>query len=466
MPIVDPLDSTHIGGIVDPLDSKPITKEAKKEFPTATETLKRAVGDIPAEMGKSALGSYDTIKEGLFTRKGNQGPIEGTLKTGKALAELPMAVPKFLLSGLRSLIGHPMAKGEHEVGRFIDYLAGTNRAAQDKPEEMYKKAAEDVDTALSATAAKRLPTGKLPTFIENKPKAMSEEDFFNAAKTARENSEKLALTLNDNTTKMLRESLKSRLEASDLRDYAGSSPQVFRYIRKELNKDRPLTTNDVEVLRRMLGRIKPVQESENYRGAQVAREGIDEFINGLAPNHIVGNPLTVKDELKLHRANYSIAKRLEDVREINEAAETSTLDKPHDWHKAVVREIKKRLKKPGELRGYSKDEREQLEQIAAGTFTGDIARFLSRLSLYHPLSGWIPALIGGSFNPVLGAASLAAGSGAEAIANKSTMRGLQKLSDMIQRRGQGLPPAQPVPKSGVIGAGISIPELQRQLGEQ
>lgn len=136
-----------------------VLERVKSQEAAPPSSIPRAFSDIPTEIGKSASESAETIKEGLFTRKGEQGVLEGTLKTGKALAEIPMIIPKLLGSGFKSLIGHPMADLEHKVGTII----APQTAASDNPDEMYQRAAGDVETALGGLRPGRGPGGAMKT---------------------------------------------------------------------------------------------------------------------------------------------------------------------------------------------------------------------------------------------------------------------------------------------------------------
>ena len=125
----------------------------------STSYIPEAVSDVPDEIGRTAGSAIDTIKEGLFSRKGEQGILEGTLKTGKALAAIPALIASPITGAAKSLIGHPMAQLEHAIGSLIAPLT----AAKDNPEEMYKRASGDVETALSALAPGRTGAGAIRT---------------------------------------------------------------------------------------------------------------------------------------------------------------------------------------------------------------------------------------------------------------------------------------------------------------
>jgi len=121
-------------------------------------SLSDAVTDIPREIGAAFTQNYDTFKKGM-TDRGSKGVVEGLLDTGKAVAAIPGMIASPFTGAARSLIGHPMAQATHEVGKII----APEIAAKDNPQQMYENAKGDVDTAMSALAARKsiVPTAQV-----------------------------------------------------------------------------------------------------------------------------------------------------------------------------------------------------------------------------------------------------------------------------------------------------------------
>lgn len=118
----------------------------------------QAVTDIPSEIKKEAsAGASDVMALG---RRGEMGTMEGLMSVPKAVigaARVPLSP---LTGAARSLVGHTMANLEHKAGEYI----APEIAAKDDPQKMYETAKGDVDTAMSAMAARRpVPaSGPLP----------------------------------------------------------------------------------------------------------------------------------------------------------------------------------------------------------------------------------------------------------------------------------------------------------------
>jgi hypothetical protein len=227
-----------------------------------SSSMPKAFSDVPAEMARSANESADTIREGLFTRKGEQGVLEGTLKTGKAMAEIPLAIPKFLASPLKSLIGHPLADITHAIGSLIS----PKTAARDNPEEMYRKAAGDVDTAISGLRPGRIGAGlsgiKTVAPVEAKIEEMA-------------------------TKKVL-----SRL-TQDVKAGGPTAKEAMNLINDANTQGKPITLADVggENLRGLAGNVarqpgesrnlvKQFLESRDEKAASRLSADIDKFVSG------------------------------------------------------------------------------------------------------------------------------------------------------------------------------------------
>lgn len=120
-------------------------------IPKAAPSITNAVTDIPSEIANAASEGWQNIK--ALSKRGEQGPIEGLLTTGKAvLAPLQIALSP-ITGTARSVGGHLMTQAEHAVGSLI----APEIAAKDDLQKMYETAKGDVDLALSAAASRGRP---------------------------------------------------------------------------------------------------------------------------------------------------------------------------------------------------------------------------------------------------------------------------------------------------------------------
>ena len=231
--------------------------------PAATsDFLRNPATFVPSEVGRSLQESGQTIAEGLSPfGKGEQGVFGGLFKTGSALAEIPMALPKAALAGAGALGGPPMAAAEHLVGTAI----APKTAAKDVPEQMVRQSSEDVQTALSAA---RGPTG---TVFKARPKIIQ------PAETVQEKAFKTVL---------------KRFE-QDVKTGGPTAQGAMDLMNKAAASGKPLTLADIggENVRALAGRVarqpgesrniaKQFLQGRDEQAAQRLSADIDRYISG------------------------------------------------------------------------------------------------------------------------------------------------------------------------------------------
>lgn len=149
-------------------------EEIAASFRDSKPSIADAVTDIPSEIGKAGSEAYKNITS--VVNRGQQGPIEGLLNTGRAVMGVPQMLLAPVTGAVRSLVGHPMAQAEHAVGTLIN----PDVAAKDNPQKMYETAKGDVDLAMSALASKGKPPS-VPAVITSPAKAGEGQEVAAAA---------------------------------------------------------------------------------------------------------------------------------------------------------------------------------------------------------------------------------------------------------------------------------------------
>lgn len=114
----------------------------------------QAITDIPHEIGQEA-GSAIGAMGNLLPGRSSQGAAEHFLGTGRGVLGIPQLLASPFTGAARSLLGHGLANAEHAAGTLIN----PDVAAKDNPEAMYNTAKGDVDTAMSALAARGRAAG-------------------------------------------------------------------------------------------------------------------------------------------------------------------------------------------------------------------------------------------------------------------------------------------------------------------
>lgn len=183
-----PADQPKTTGLFDDI-LKPSTKDAQpvkttglfddvlKPSKDQQSTMGGAFSDIPHEIYQAGSSALSTIGDNLnpFSEKrraaimqqanapsfmeGMKQGVSQTADVGSGILAVPQFVASPVTGASRSLIGHPMANIEHAIGTVINPQV----AAKDNPTEMYETAKGDVDTAMSALAARRGSPAVLPS---------------------------------------------------------------------------------------------------------------------------------------------------------------------------------------------------------------------------------------------------------------------------------------------------------------
>jgi hypothetical protein len=139
------------------LKATPAAQEQAKTEPPPQRGLMNAITDIPGEVNAAAGEAIDNIK-GLANR-GQQGPIEGLMTTGKAVMGVPQLALSPVTGAIRAVGGNLMTQAEHAIGGVIN----PSVAAKDDLDKMYATAKGDVDLAMMGARPAGVPLkGPLP----------------------------------------------------------------------------------------------------------------------------------------------------------------------------------------------------------------------------------------------------------------------------------------------------------------
>lgn len=388
-----------------------------------SDHIPEAISDVPAEIGRTAGSAIDTIKEGLFSRKGEQGVIEGTLKTGRGLLAIPELAASPITGAAKSLLGHPMAQATHAIGSVI----APEIAAKDDPKEMYQKAAQDVDTALGATMAGK---GKIPKLIgdkltASKQLAPTEKQLKAAYKTDYDISEKSGIVFKPEAVKKFKDFVVSGEESSFHDEIL--SPKAFKVMDKLYSEDggkvnSRTTVPEIDNVRKLLGRLAGGPDKYEKEAATHFIQKIDTFMKDV-PNLVQA------------RANYAARERALLIEKAVKNAERRAQGSGTgaNINNALRQEVRKIREKKS--RGFTESELAEMDKIIAGTWTGDILRWLGKMAP----TGIIPTAgglgVGSLMGSPLGAAgAMGVGTLAKIASDKMTRNAIKKLSETTRLR--------------------------------
>lgn len=419
--------------------------------------VSQAVTDVPSEIKRTAGANLETMRQALPQSLGGtrdmtkEGFVEGLGKTGAAIAAIPGLISSPITGAARSLIGHPMASAEHAVGTILN----PSVAAKDIPDEMYQKAASEVETALSAAGARTGP-GRVPKIA-----APTTEELKAASDASYKAARGMGVELDPKPVSNLGTQIRQSLEADGV--LPEDAPKVFRRIERLEGQSAPVSITEIESIRKGLQRAasNPLEGEERFASGHAIHE-LDNFMAGLTPAHASVNgqfiPSVVK-EMEWARGNWAAALRSETIEEkaTRAADQAGASGSGSNVNNATRQQLKQILASKKARRGFSAEEIDQMRRVVRGTFTGNVARLLGKLAPTGVVSagadvGAAAGIIAAGGNPIMAAAVPAIGAAAHVVGNVSTARQLRLLGDLVrsrsplaQARQKGAPMTQPAP---------------------
>lgn len=399
------------------LSDADLMKMVKPQQPSITD----AVTDIPHEVNSAYQqgiqhltgNSVDDIPGYDPRTRGQLGPIEGLMRTGRQLIGLGETAAAPITGAVRSLIGHPLARAEHAAGTLIN----PELAAKDNPQQMYENAKGDVDTAMMAAK----PSTSAPKIL-----APSTAELKTGAKAVYNDPAIKAIDIPPADVTNLASTIENSLTQRGNRPTQGNAPGTFAEV-KNLYPDANVSAvkvDDLRSARRALNvtakQIDPAtfRPTSDAEAATHAIGHIDSFLDTVAP------------EIKTANADYSAAKGAERLdyrmaKAEHRAARTGIGGNLEN----VMRQEADKIPN----RGLTTEEQAARDQIVMGTPTRNALRVAGKagvdggLSLALHLGSGI--MSGGATAPItLG------GTVARKLGEHLTRRAMENLSEQIRSR--------------------------------
>lgn len=401
--------------------------------------LSKAVTDVPEEIRKTAAGNIETMRQALPQALGGtrditkEGFVEGLAKTGAGIAAIPALAMSPITGAARSLIGHPLAEGIHAIGTLINPTV----AAKDIPDEMYQKAANAAETALSAAGARTGP-GKLPKIV-----APSTEELKAASDASYKAARGMGVELHPAPVRNLGTQIRQSLEADG--SLPEDAPKVFRRIERLENQTGPVSITEVESIRKGLQRAasNPLEGEERFASSHAIEE-LDKFMSNLTPRHAVVNGQfipRVVEEMNNARGNWAAAARSETIEEkaTRAADQAGASGSGANVNNATRQQLKQILASRKARRGFSAEEIDQMRRVVRGTYTGNVARLIGKLAPTGVVSagadiGAAAGIIAAGGAPIVAAGVPLAGAVGHVLGNASTARQLRILDELVRSR--------------------------------
>lgn len=227
------------------------------------------------------------------------------------------------------------------------------------------------------------------------------------------------------------------------------APKTFSIVSK-LENPPPNSTapfTGVEAARRALGNA--AQDYTNPTEAMAARRvisALDDFVTNPDPANVVAGPAadvaaTVKDA----RGNYAAASRSDKLQGIENAADlrAAAANSGQNGDNAIRSRVASLLLNPKQLSGFSADEQALLREVAEGSASRNVLRFVGNLlgggggwgSVATGVAGAVGGeQVGGLPGLIAGAAIPAVGVAAKQAANAATRRSLNAADAAVRSR--------------------------------
>lgn len=414
---------------------------------------KKTYQDIRTEIGNEAsAGAADVA---ALADRDKMGPVEGLMALPKAVVGAGRVAMSPVVGTAKSVIGHGMANAEHWVGENV-----VNPALEHfgyKPQhpdaaQMYETAKGDVDTAMSAArpagapvkapgvgagyewkgpvAAKPAPTG-----VVDQPET---QEFFDAANNHYSNMRGFGVEINPSAMNGVADNITTELHAEG---YRPRNSKVFADVdelRKPAGQNHEIS--DIESVRKVLQ--KTAKDPSERDAARRAIGHIDDYLANLKnnPQDVVVNPHfagRVSDEALAARGNYAVAKRSEDIDEAMDKAQRQAASggAGGNINNAIRQQLKSLRNNKRTMRGWSDEEKAELDKVISGSATGNAARQAGKFAPHGIVSTVMAAGAGHALAPGLGEVAVpAAGWIAKKIGDRITQAAAARLQNVIKAR--------------------------------
>lgn len=393
-----------------------------------------AIADVPKEIGSAAVQGIQHLTgnsvedlPGFDPRtRGQLGPIEGLMRTGRQVLAVPEIVMSPLVGAARSLIGHPMADLTHKAGELI----APEIAAKDDPKKMYETAKGDVDLALAGArpAAPKAPTLSAPTIPELKA----------AAKVGYESPEVAAVNIKSRAITEFAD--KTSLELNNLGIDDILAPKTFGLLSRlqKAPDGSTITGANIQTARKAFGNAAGSPDPTERLAAKTVIDKLDELLPNLSSKDVLsGDVGAAAKTLEEARGNYSAAKRAESIdnKTIQAELRAAAANSGQNVANTVRQRMADILLKPKEQRGFSESELGQMEEIVRGSKSGNALRAAGNLlGGGGGLGAAVSAGIGGLVTGGPGAVAPVVGFGLKQLSNRLTLKQAERLSEAIRMR--------------------------------
>jgi hypothetical protein len=263
------------------------------------------------------------------------------------------------------------------------------------------------------------------------------DELLEAGRAGYKNPELTAIRLKPTVGATLQQQITGELIEHGIYEPVASKTYALLKKLQEPAEASHTTFAELNSVRKALGHLSRAGDAEPA-AAQIASRHISDYFDQVpAADLIGGKPDRAAQILREANANYGAGMRSKTIGEAVEkgrfAAETA--GSGANLTNALRQQIKAIVNNPKAVKYFSAEEKEQMKDILRGSKVGNAARLMSKMSMYHPLTGW-GTLLGGALtgHTALGVGALMAGNVAKKVSEKDTLRLIDKLDQSIRAR--------------------------------
>lgn len=287
--------------------------------------------------------------------------------------------------------------------------------------------------------------------------ALSTESLLKTGGDAYNEARRLDLAMNPKSAQTLSNNIKQTLDHEGFTDY--TTPGTFRVIDRlkepktkmemtdpatgEVSQETVSHIKDVLAVRQVLNRLGA--NPNEKAAAAIAKGKIDTYLENLKnPRDAVYGQDGARAAELVGRGgegpgNYAAGMRAKTLEKAYGKAEqnAASAGSGANIDNAIRQQAKSLLNSEKKTRGWSQEEKDQLQNIVKGTFVGNAARYLGKLAPTGIVSGGIvggAGLAGGAPGILAAGATMAFGFSAKKLADHLTKSQWNKLDTMVRSR--------------------------------
>jgi hypothetical protein len=291
----------------------------------------------------------------------------------------------------------------------------------------------------------------------------SNETLSKAAQAAYKAADDAGVIIRPESTQRLTASIKQQLaeDGFDTALHPGVSAVLNRL--DEL-QDQNVTLKGMDIVRRVAGNAAgDVMRPDQQRLVSKMINQIDDFVSDLKPADVLaGNSKEAANQMLKARTLWTRLKKAEKVDTAILKAErrAASTGSGGNADNAVRQNVRALLDNAKTARGMSAAEKKAAERVVRGTPTQNALRLAGKLAPTGVVSGTLSGAAGYGLAGPIGLGLPALGAGAKALADRMTLRNVDKLSQLIRSGGLTVDQVSDFIRQGVIPAPVGFEAIE------